>query len=83
VHGREAESLRGVKPGVTPCATIEALLAKWPAKAFYRGNPAPGNLSSQLRAHRFRTRLREGAKRGPNFAGQMTIFWLDCGTQCS
>jgi len=30
----------------------------------------------------FRTKLREGAKKGPNFAGHYTVITWGCGTDC-
>src|SRR5689334_16959216 len=47
----------------------------------YKGKPAlPLINNSQARA--FRTRLREGAAKGPNFAGHYTIVTWGCGTGC-
>ena len=37
---------------------------------------------SKGRAHSFRTRLREGAAKGPNFAEHYTIVLWGCGTDC-
>jgi hypothetical protein len=37
---------------------------------------------SRGRAHSFRTRLREGATQGPNFAGHYTVVLWGCGTDC-
>jgi hypothetical protein len=48
----------------------------------FRGHPAPVNLASHKEARMFRTRLREGAARGPNFAGYNTIVTWGCGTSC-
>jgi hypothetical protein len=44
--------------------------------------PAPVDLSSYEGARTYRTKLREGAKAGPNFAGHYTIVTYGCGTQC-
>jgi hypothetical protein len=48
----------------------------------FKGKPAPVDLSSDPDARRFRTKLREGAKEGPNFAGHYTIVSWHCGTEC-
>ncbi len=52
----------------------------FPARIF-KGKPArPLLLSAQARS--FRTRLREGAQKGPNFAGHYTIVTWGCGSAC-
>lgn len=48
----------------------------------YKRTPAPVNLNSHPEARRFRTVLRNGAKRGPNFAGHYTVVMWGCGTSC-
>jgi hypothetical protein len=48
----------------------------------YRGTPAAVNLNSNPDARRFRTALRDGAKKGPNFAGHYTVVTFGCGTSC-
>jgi hypothetical protein len=45
----------------------------YPATDDFRGRPAPVDRASHPLASRFRTRLREGTERGPNFAGHYTI----------
>lgn len=47
-----------------------------------KGKPKPVDLSSYKGAKTYRTKLREGAKAGPNFAGHYTIVTYGCGTQC-
>jgi hypothetical protein len=42
----------------------------------------PVDLSSADGASRFRTVLREGAARGPNFAGHYTVVHWGCGSPC-
>ena len=51
--------------------------------------PAPSNrpsasvdLSSHPNAKSYRTRLREGAAKGPNFAGHYSLVWWGCGNEC-
>jgi hypothetical protein len=48
----------------------------------FKGRPAPVNLRSHRQARRFRTVLRDGAKKGPNFAGHYTVTYWGCGTEC-
>lgn len=53
----------------------------FPVAKIYKGKPAPPVLSSPD-ARTFRTRLREGAAKGPNFAGRYTIVGWGCGSSC-
>lgn len=62
--------------------STDALMAKYPAGAPFRGKPAAVNLSSHKDARMFRTRLREAAPGGPNFAGHMTVVTWGCGSSC-
>ncbi|HEY0322416.1 MAG TPA: hypothetical protein VGC66_15780 [Pyrinomonadaceae bacterium] len=48
----------------------------------YKGKVAPVNLKSAKGASSFRTRLREGAQQGVNFAGHYTLVVWGCGTGC-
>lgn len=54
----------------------------YPVREVYRGRPAPVDLASAPGAQRFRTVLREGAARGPNFAGRYTVVEWGCGSPC-
>ena len=47
----------------------------------YKGPPAQPVLSSAY-ARAFRTRIREAAAKGPNFAGHYTIAQWGCGSTC-
>jgi hypothetical protein len=53
----------------------------YPAREIFNGKPAPPKL---LRPgdRLFRTRIREGAAKGPNFAGYYSIAEWGCGTSC-
>jgi len=51
--------------------------------AVYKGPKAPVDLSSNPEAQTYRTRLREGAKKPPNFAGRYVIVEWGCGIQCT
>ncbi len=48
----------------------------------FQGEPAPVQLRSARYGRAFRTRLREGARVGPNFAGTFTIVIWGCGAPC-
>ncbi|MEJ7575951.1 MAG: hypothetical protein WKF74_02980 [Pyrinomonadaceae bacterium] len=50
--------------------------------ARFRGKPARVNLRSHPKARMFRTRLRETAKQGANFAGHYAVGRWGCGTEC-
>jgi hypothetical protein len=55
--------------------------ATFPAPVDAQRAPAPVVLSS-AEARRYRTMLREGAAKGPNFAGHYTIVEWGCGSAC-
>ena len=48
----------------------------------FRGRPAPVRLASDPQARFFRTKLREGAREGPNFADHFTVVTWGCGSGC-
>ena len=50
--------------------------------AVYKGRAAALKLNDSEEARNFRTRLREGAQQGVNFAGHYTIVQWGCGTAC-
>lgn len=54
----------------------------YPAPAKTIGAPAPVNLASHPEAREYRTRIRSGARAGPNFARHFTIVGWGCGTSC-
>jgi hypothetical protein len=49
----------------------------------FSGEPAPVNLGSHPEARTWRTKLKEGNEKGPNFADHMTIATWGCGTDCT
>jgi ankyrin repeat protein len=51
--------------------------------AVYKGPHAPVDLSSNPEAQTYRTRLREGVKKPPNFAGHYVLVEWGCGTECT
>ena len=48
----------------------------------YKGKMAPLKLNSYPEARKYRTRLRENVKAGPNFAGHYAVIAIGCGTNC-
>src|SRR5947209_12680523 len=54
----------------------------YPVAEEFRGVPAPVQLRSAPYGDTFRTRLREGARGGPNFAGNFTVVNWGCGAPC-
>jgi hypothetical protein len=48
----------------------------------FHGKPAPVDIKSNPEAKTWRTRLKEGAIMGPNFADDITIVAWGCGTDC-
>ncbi len=53
-----------------------------PETKVLKEKPAPVDLSSHEGAKTYKTKLEEGAKEGPNFAGHYTVIAIGCGTQC-
>jgi hypothetical protein len=71
--------LSSLSHGETKAPTFE----QYPSETIYKGKPAAVDLESAPDARRFRTVLREGAKKGPNFAGHYAIVEWGCGTSCA
>src|SRR5437879_412722 len=55
--------------------------ARYPAERLYKGKPVPPKLTSPTQ-HQFRTVLRTGAQKGPNFAGHYTVVEWGRGSNC-
>jgi hypothetical protein len=55
----------------------------FPANASLGRTPVPIALDSHPEARTWGTRLAEGAKHGPNFAGHFTLVAWGCGTDCT
>lgn len=55
--------------------------AAYPAKA-WSGTPAKARQDTRF-SRLFRTALKNGAAKGPNFAGRFTIVEFGCGTACA
>jgi hypothetical protein len=52
------------------------------ATVHFQGSPAEVHIRSAAYGTMFRTRLRKGAKAGPNFAGAFSIVMWGCGSSC-
>ena len=53
-----------------------------PVTQEFHGKPVPVDLSSHPNARTFRTRLKEGAKKGANFDGHYALVFWGCGNEC-
>jgi len=53
----------------------------YPVSKIFHGTPAQPQLSTPY-FKQYRTRIREGAKHGPNFAGHYTFVEWGCGSAC-
>jgi len=51
-------------------------------KEQFTGTPALPDVKNNPDAKQFSSRIREGAKKGPNFAGHYTIIEWGCGSEC-
>lgn len=56
--------------------------ADYPADDKFTGNPALPDIKSAPNVRKFTSRIREGARTGPNFAGRYTIVDWGCGSDC-
>ena len=54
----------------------------YPSIEAFTGRPAPALIESTRYGRMFGTRLREGARQGPNFAGAFTVVVWGCGSSC-
>jgi hypothetical protein len=75
-EGAEAASAKKKKTGEPP------RFGDYPVKEIYRGRVAPVILEGK-RARMFRSKLREDARAGTNFAGHYTVVYWGCGTGCA
>ncbi len=65
-----------------PRAARVPQFADYPAGPVYRGTPAAPDFTRSPAAERYAAVLREGTRRGPNFAGELRIVAWSCGTSC-
>lgn len=56
---------------------------QYSVSAPYKGPVAAPDVKSHPLSRLFRTMIRDGAKRGPNFAGHYTLVFWGCGTSCA
>ncbi|MBX9620531.1 MAG: hypothetical protein K2X28_00615 [Alphaproteobacteria bacterium] len=54
----------------------------FPSLEAYKGKVSPVDLKSYPEAYKYRTRLQDGVKAGPNFAGHYVVVTIGCGTNC-
>jgi hypothetical protein len=71
-------------PAPSSPAPAEPRFEDFPVEAHerVRGEPAAVDFSANPASYRFRTRLRNGAAAGPNFAGSIAAVQWGCGTNC-
>ena len=56
--------------------------ADYPASAVFHGMPAAPDFKRNPAAEPFAMELRDGARRGPNFAAYLRVVEWSCGTSC-
>jgi hypothetical protein len=56
--------------------------ADYPAGAVFHGTPAAPDFKRNPAAEPFASELRDGARRGPNFAGYLRVVEWSCGASC-
>ena len=78
----DAQTARSPQKGARRAPQKTPRYTDYPVKEIYKGRPAPVRIDSR-RARMFRTRLREDAREGPNFAGHYTVVFWGCGTGCA
>jgi hypothetical protein len=71
-----------IVPSALSTGTPPPMIADYPTKTLYSQKPAPVDFKSHPKAWTYRTRLREGAAKGPNFAGHYTLVRWGCGSSC-
>jgi hypothetical protein len=76
-------------PTDNPCLLSMAQVVKkapsfgdFAVKSVWTARPVPVDLKHNAEARQFRTMLRQGAAKGPNFAGHYTIVGWGCGSSC-
>ena len=67
---------------VTLAKCPNIIFEDYPVAEIYKGEIAEVDFESYPAAYEFRTRITEGAKEGPNFAGQYTVVTWGCGSSC-
>ncbi len=70
-----------VVAGAFPQGSALPRFEDYPVKEIFKGTPAAPKLVRPA-DKQFRTKIREGAAKGPNFAGHFTIAEWGCGSGC-
>jgi hypothetical protein len=71
------------EPSLSASDPDAAALARYPASARFAGHVRTPQFAGRDRKFAtFRTRIREGIKAGPNFAGHFVLVGWGCGTDC-
>lgn len=74
----------GTAAGGSIDAVERAALARYPAATIYRGAPRLPDFQGRDRDYAtYRTRLRNAMGQGANFAGNLALLQIGCGTGCS
>jgi hypothetical protein len=76
-----AVSTAVIAPALTNAADTPRF-SSYPAKVLVESKDTAVDLSSNTKARRYRTVLRDGAAKGPNFGGGYTFVSWGCGTAC-
>ena len=71
----------GRQQNETPAPDWSVKFEAYKVREVYRGKPAPVHIVTPTEKM-FRTRISEGAKKGPNFAGHYTLVSWGCGSGC-
>jgi hypothetical protein len=72
----------GAPAAAVPGKSILPGYADYPVKERFSGRPAAPDLKSNPDAKQFASVLKEGAAKGPDFAGHYTVVMWGCGAGC-
>lgn len=81
-QGGRSDTMAWAQRDQSSCPANLPRFEDYPADTSFRGPPAPVDLASSPDARQWRTRLIEGARQGPNFAGHFTVVEWGCGSPC-
>jgi hypothetical protein len=83
IHGGARwDSQTAVRAATAVQKTALPGFADYPSTEVFTGRAAPVLLDSARYGRTYRTRLRDGARKGPNFAGAFTVVVWGCGSSC-
>jgi hypothetical protein len=83
IHGGARwDSQTAVRAAAAVQKTALPGFADYPSTEVFTGRAAPVLLDSARYGRTYRTRLRDGARKGPNFAGAFTVVVWGCGSSC-